>query len=88
MGVLKGTYTIHGGFSIAMFDHQRAHLRYMEIELEIINIFCFFAVTPDPEKNAEKGSMPLTILGSELTCLSLLRTAICFAMIQVKVIFG
>jgi hypothetical protein len=46
MGVLKGTSTINGGFSIAMFAHQRAHLRdvyiYMEIELERINIFCFF----------------------------------------------
>ena len=62
---------------------------YMEIELERINIFCFFlAVTLDPEKNAEKGSMPLTILGLELTCLSLLTTAIFFAMIQVQVIFG
>ena len=30
-GVLKGTSAINGGFSIAMFDHQRAHLRYIYI---------------------------------------------------------
>jgi len=50
----------------------------MEIALERIYIFCFLAVTLDPEKNAEKGSMPLTILGLELTCLSLFKDCYIF----------